>query len=143
MPPVTHEPNTAGKIKSRHRCQRPSWKLRVISRRSSGIWLAPAITLNRMYHCVPNAISRILPQLISTLHATNQSVTNGNVKFEGKLASTCTIGCINRETRGFMPIIAPIGTQITEQTSVSSATRRNVTMPNTNACPSSPNPASR
>ena len=40
-------------------------------------------------------------------------------------------------------VIAPIGTQITEQASVSSATRRNVTMPNTNACPSSPNPASR
>ena len=96
-----------------------------------------------MYHCVPNAISRMLPQLIFTLHATNQSVTNGNVKFEGKLASTCTIGCMNRETRGFMPIKAPTGTHITEQTMVSSATRRKVSMPSASACPNSSKPASR
>ena len=31
------------------------------SRRSVGIAMAPAITLNRMYHCVPSSISRIEP----------------------------------------------------------------------------------
>ena len=53
-------------------------------------------------------MSRMLPQLMSICQAMNHSVTNGNVKFEGKLANTCTSGCTNREIRGFMPIFTPI-----------------------------------
>ena len=51
-------------------------------------------------------MSGMLPQLMSICQAMNHSVTNGNVKFEGKLAS----GCTNQEIRGFMPIFTPVGT---------------------------------
>ena len=110
MPPVHHDPNTAGRISLVHRCRVSRWNARVASRRSSGMAEAPAITLNRMYHCVPSDMSGMLPQLMSICQAMNHSVTNGNVKFEGKLANTCASGCTNQEIRGFMPIFTPVGT---------------------------------
>ena len=63
-------------------------RLAAASRRSVGIALAPAITLNRMYHCVPSAISKTPPQLRLIPAASKTAVNNGNKKFAGNDAST-------------------------------------------------------
>src|SRR5437867_13278309 len=47
-----------GRMSRRHRSQRPNRETSAASFRSLGIAIAPAMTLNRMYHCVPSSISR-------------------------------------------------------------------------------------
>ena len=141
IPPVHHEPKIDGKISVFHRKVRSKRKLRVISRKSSGIALAPAITLNKMYHCVPRAIKIILPQPRSICQAINQAIANGKMKFAGKLARICTIGCIIREILGFMPITTPTGTQISELIKINAATRTKVMPPSMPAVINSCKPA--
>ena len=62
------------------------------SRKSLGMALAPAITLNRMYHCDPSAISTMPPRFRLIPVASSTAVNNGNKKFAGNDASTCTTG---------------------------------------------------
>ena len=45
------------------------------------------------------------------------------MKFAGKLAKTCTTGCRYWATRGLNPIQTPTGTQISDDTATTTATR--------------------
>ena len=112
-------------------------------RRSVGIALAPAITLNRMYHCEPSAISRMPPRFSGIPEATKNAIANGNRKFAGKLASSCTTGWASRLIRGFIPIQTPIGTQTTVANSRITTTRAIVTAPSPNASRKAPRPTER
>src|SRR5579863_10507306 len=96
------------------------------SLRSDGTALAPAITLNRMYHWVPSAMSSTLPKFRLSPMSRNTTMANGKMKFAGKLASTCTTGCMYWATRGLKPIHTPTGTQTTEDTATTTATRSSV-----------------
>ena len=140
IPPVTHEANTAGRISRFQRSHRETPRFSDASRRSAGIAEAPAMTLNRMYHCAPSAIRKMPPMSRLTPVAMSSSVKNGNRKLAGKLASTCTTGCANRVTLGFIPIHTPIGTQISVATSTRTTTRANVTRPSRIAVPNSASP---
>lgn len=53
--PVIRYGKTAGSISFRHRSTAPKRKISHTSFRSDGIADAPAITLKRMYHCVPSS----------------------------------------------------------------------------------------
>ncbi len=68
------------------------------------------------------------------------TIANGKMKFAGKLASTCTTGCMNWATRGLNPIHTPTGTQITDDTVTTTTTRRKVRKPRPNAVPKTPRP---
>ena len=68
------------------------------------------------------------------------TIANGKMKFAGKLANTCTTGCRYWATRGLKPIQTPTGTQITDDTATTTATRRKVRKPRPNACPRTPRP---
>ncbi len=68
------------------------------------------------------------------------TMANGKMKFAGKLASTCTIGCMNWATRGLKPIHTPTGTQTSEETVTTTTTRRKVRKPRPNAVPNTPSP---
>ncbi len=85
------------------------------------------MVLNRMYHCAPSAISTMPPMFRLVPVAMNTAMMNGNKKLAGKLASTCTSGCAERATRGFIPIFTPIGhpDQSTPMITITT-TRRNV-----------------
>jgi hypothetical protein len=78
----------AGRTNRFQRSHLVTRKLVIASRRSPGMAAAPAMTLNRMYHCAPNDISTIPPMFKLTPNATNAAVANGNRKFAGKLART-------------------------------------------------------
>ncbi len=82
-----------------------------------------------MYHCAPSAISKMPPMFRLTPAATKNAAANGNRKFAGNEARTCTTGCASRDTRGFIPIQTPTGTQITLATTSSTTTRPNVAAP--------------
>ena len=72
--------------------------------------MAPAITLNRMYHCVPSSMSRMLPQPSETPAHSKSAITSGKSIGAGNEATTCTTGCKMRESRGDRPIAKPAGT---------------------------------
>ncbi len=93
---------------------------------SVGMALAPAMTLNRMYHWAPRAMRRIPPMLRLSPTATKATVANGKRKFAGKLARTWTTGCAYRARRGLMPILTPIGTQTSDAKTTRVATRSRV-----------------
>jgi hypothetical protein len=101
---------------------------------------APAITLNRMYHCDPRAMSKMPPKFSDTPAAMKNAAANGNTKLAGNEASTCTTGWASRDTLGFIPIHTPTGTQITLATTSNTTTRANVAAPSTNAGPNAPSP---
>ena len=79
--------NFQGKITCRHHCHDRARISVAASRRSLGNALAPAMTLKRMYHCVPSASRRIelMPK-----PAPNPSITPttaGKIMGAGKLAA--------------------------------------------------------
>ena len=88
--------------------------------------MAPAITLNRMYHCVPISSSTMAaipmppPQRIST------SSTMGNSAVAGTDAATCASGCTTAEIRGFSPTHTPTGMAHSPARTSVSSTRRKV-----------------
>src|ERR1700722_11943892 len=59
--PVTKYGKIAGKNSSFHRAHSEKWNTLQTSFKSAGIAVAPAITLNRMYHWVPNSSSTMDP----------------------------------------------------------------------------------
>ena len=120
---------------------RPRTPIRLMaSRRSLGMADAPAITLNRMYHCAPSAISKMPPKFRLMPAAMKNAAAIGNTKFAGNEARTCTTGCARRDTRGFIPIHTPTGTQMTLATISSTTTRAKVAAPSTNTWPKAPSP---
>src|SRR6202158_2870938 len=70
--PVTRYGKIAGRIRRRQRSHRLKRKTLEASFKSVGIAIAPAITLNRMYHCVPSSIraiaARPMPPQIGRAH---------------------------------------------------------------------------
>ena len=115
-----------GKITSRHRCHLVRRIVTIISRKSFGIELAPAITLKRMYHWAPSIIKRIAPMLRDRPMSMKISVAKGKSRIAGKLASTWTTGWAKRESFGLMPIFTPIGTQMMVEMTRSTTTRPKV-----------------
>ena len=73
----------AGRITTRQRSISLKRKISATSRNSEGIAIAPAITLNKMYHCVPSSISRTdpafspPPRLIRPSNKTGKSAVAG------------------------------------------------------------------
>ena len=59
--PVIQALNMAGSRKRRQRWRPLSWNTWLISRRSFGMALAPAVTLNNTYHWAPMAINTTQP----------------------------------------------------------------------------------
>ena len=122
-----------GRITLRHHCQPPTWKLSAASRRSPGKALAPAMTLNRMYHWVPRIISGVSQMSAFRWKRTMTSTKSGNSRLAGKAARNCASGCTRRAQFGRRPIQTPIGTQIRLASAISTTTRIRVSSPSTNA----------
>src|ERR1700730_14762232 len=59
--PVIRYGKIAGRSNFRQRSSRPKWNISQTSLRSVGMAVAPAMTLNRMYHCVPSSNKMIEP----------------------------------------------------------------------------------
>ncbi len=91
-----------------------------------------------MYHCVPIAISRMLPQLMEMFAATNQPTTSGNVMLTGNDAPICASGWAKRATRGWKPIQTPTGVQTIVASTVIAITRSIVRNPSHAMCPNRP-----
>ena len=60
--------------------------------RSVGIALAPAITLNKMYHCVPSISKTMDPIPSPPPTRIRNNMTIGNKAVAGTDAATCAIG---------------------------------------------------
>ena len=71
--------------------------------------MAPAITLNRMYHCVPSSMSTMLPEPRPTPAAWSRAITSGKSIGAGKEATTWTTGWSSRDSRGDRPMASPAG----------------------------------
>src|SRR6266403_660312 len=110
--PVTQKGKIAGKINVRHIVQPLNPYVLAASRRSFGMAMAPAMTLNRIYHWVPIAISKMLPQLIPMWAATKKPTTKGKVILTGNEAAIWANGWAKRAISGLEPIQTPIGVQI-------------------------------
>ena len=105
--------------------------------------LAPAMVLNKMYHWAPTAISTMLPQLSGRWMARKMMIRNGKSRLAGKLARIWTMGWNTRDSRGFSPIVAPIGTQMTVETATTSATLKKVIRPSQPHSAKAPHPTHR
>ncbi len=110
------------------------------SRRSLGIALAPAMTLNNMYHWVPRIISG--DSQISGLRSqrTIRITANGNSTLAGKAARNCATGWSRCDQTGLSPIHTPAGTQTRLASAISTITRIRVSAASMNTSPISPRP---
>ncbi len=99
------------------------------SRRSLGRALAPAITLNRMYHWVPSTIRGDSQTSGLSLSATIAITAPGNSTLAGKAARNWAKGWIRSVQAGRSPIQTPIGTQIRLAAAISTRTRIRVRAP--------------
>src|SRR5215469_14867355 len=108
--PVTRYGKIPGKIRLRQRSNRRNRKTSAASFRSVGIAIAPAITLKRMYHCVPSSISAMAASSTPPRKRINTSRSTGNNAVAGIDAANCTSGCISRAKRGLKPMATPTGT---------------------------------
>src|SRR6185437_7806276 len=97
-------------ISNFHRRQPVSPYTPAASLRSDGIAIAPAITLNRTYHCVPSTISAIAAMLSPPGGESNMSSRTENSAVAGIDAITCTTGCSLRDHLGLIPTATPNGT---------------------------------
>ena len=81
----------AGKMSVCQRCHSENWDRRVTSQSSRGIALLPAMTLKRIYHCVPRSSSNteLRP---SPLPGQHPPTTTGKIMGAGKLAAIWIIG---------------------------------------------------
>ncbi len=103
------------------------------SLRSLGRALAPATTLNRMYHCVPRMISGDSQILGSSRAATIPITTKGKITMAGKAARNWATGWMRWDHTGRRPIQTPIGTQIRLAMAIRMRTRASVRKPSPNA----------
>ncbi len=71
--------------------------------------MAPAITLNRMYHCVPSSIRTMEPMPNPPPSRTRPSSTTGNSAVAGTEAAICASGCATLANRGLKPMATPTG----------------------------------
>src|SRR6516165_220259 len=90
-----------------HQRQPLRWKLDAASRRSDGNALAPAITLNRMYHWVPNIMSGLSQIFGSSRNVTMPTTATGNTTLAGNAAINCAIGWTRSAAHGRRPSHTP------------------------------------
>src|SRR6185312_9215574 len=108
--PVTRYGKIAGMISNFHRRQPVSPYTPAASLRSDGIAIAPAITLNRTYHCVPSTIRAMAAMLRPPGSESSMSRRTENSAVAGIDAMTCTTGCNLRDHLGLIPTATPNGT---------------------------------
>src|SRR3982751_1028143 len=84
--PVTKFGNTAGRYTRFHFSQPVRPRLSAARRSSVGSVEAPATTLNRMYHWVPNTINGLSQMLGDRCACTSAYTTIGNIRLTGKAA---------------------------------------------------------
>ena len=82
--------------------------------------MAPAITLKRMYHCVPSSMSAIDPMPRPPPIRTSAMRRIGKKAVAGTEAMICAMGCTTRASRGLRPMATPTG--IVHAAEISSAT---------------------
>ena len=128
------------KIRRFHRCQPCNRRFSIASRRSYGIDIAPAIVLNRMYHCAPSAHQHDPAPVEADAGRDQDRGENGKRKFAGKLRDLHDRLREPREARFRIPIFTPTGTQISVETTTNTITRRKVTAPSPKACANSAKP---
>ena len=92
------------------------------------------MTLKRMYHCVPSAMSNTPPRSIGMCVEIKKATMNGKVMFTGNDAAICASGCAMRATRGRSPIHTPIGVQMSVAMTLIAITRRSVSTPSQTTC---------
>src|ERR1017187_672813 len=94
--------------------------------KSAGIAVAPAITLNNMYHCVPRSSKTIepIPRPPPARISTRRII--GNSAVAGTDAAICAIGCAMADSLGRNPIATPVGTVHRAASSRTASTRKNV-----------------
>ena len=78
------------------RCQRVKRKSEETSRRSEGMDMAPAITLKRMYHCVPSSMRAMEPMPRPPPILTSPMSRMGKKAVAGTEARTCATGWTKR-----------------------------------------------
>src|SRR3984885_5361361 len=124
--PVIRYGKMAGRITVRQRSTLLKRKMSATSRNSEGIAMAPAITLNRMYHCVPSSINRIEPVLSPPPRLINPSSKTGKRAVAGTEAATCAMGWAIRARRGLKPMATPAGIVHADAITSAATTRKNV-----------------
>ena len=112
-----------GRISVRQRCQRVKWKTEAASRSSVGMAMAPAITLNRMYHCVPSSMRTMDPTPNPPPSRTRPNSTTGNSAVAGTEAAICASGCATFASRGLKPMATPAGMAHSDAITSDAATR--------------------
>ena len=118
-----------GSMTSRHQRQGRTRKLAAASLKSLGNALAPAMTLKRMYHCVPRIISGLSQIFGESSNRTIRKTATGNRRLAGKAARNWAIGWMIAVSLGRSPTKTPIGTQITDASTIRMATRSSVRAP--------------
>src|SRR5579871_1569103 len=94
--------------------------------RSVGIALAPAITLNKMYHCVPSISSTMEPTPNPPPTRISATRIIGNNAVAGTEAAICASGWASAASRGRSPMYTPTGTVQQAARTSTNSTRRNV-----------------
>ena len=85
--PVIRYGKIPGKRSSRHRSNLPNRNTPQTSFRSVGMALAPAMTLNRIYHCVPKSSRTIAPTPSPPPARISTSIMIGNSAVAGTEAA--------------------------------------------------------
>ena len=98
--PVTRKGKIPGRMSLRQRCHPPMPKTLAASFRSVGIAMAPAITLNSMYHCVPSSNKTMEPNPSPPPRRIRTSNTTGNKAVAGTEAAICASGWAIRASLG-------------------------------------------
>src|ERR1017187_6014974 len=124
--PVIRKGKMPGRINFLQRSTFENRKSVATSFRSVGIAIAPAMTLNRMYHCVPSSIRAIDPTPSPPPSRINKSSTTGNSAVAGTEAAICASGCATLASRGWDPIATPTGIFHAAASASEKLTRRNV-----------------
>jgi len=71
--------------------------------------MAPAMTLKRMYHCVPRSIRSMAAISRPPRRRSKKRRIIGKRAVAGMEAAICTSGCAMRAKRGFEPMATPTG----------------------------------
>src|SRR6202161_4344103 len=129
MAPVTWYGSTAGIAIRFHHSQPRTRKFAAAARSSAGIAMAPATTLNKMYHCVPRIISGLSQIFGLSFSTTITDTATGNSTLAGKAAKNCAMGCTTLANRGRVPTQIPIGTQTRVASAISTIMRDSVASP--------------
>src|SRR6516164_9258440 len=96
---------------SRHQCQGRTRKLEAASLKSLGNALASAITLNRIYHCVPRIIRELSHIFGASSKCTIRKTATGKSRFAGEGGEELGDCLDSLRQFGRNPTATPIGTR--------------------------------